>query len=104
MKREESPIGRIFVCVNEKSPEKAQCLKGEGEKCVLWLREEVKKRGLTQDVWVTRTKCQSYCPIDGTVVTFEPTHKQYSSVVFKDVPQLLEEFLSEIDLKPGSKS
>jgi len=100
MKREESPIGRIFVCVNEKAPEKAQCLKGEGEKCVLWLRDEVNKRGLTQEVWVTRTKCQSYCPIDGTVITFEPTHKQYSSVLLKDVPLLLEEFLSEIDLKP----
>jgi len=104
MKQEESPIGRIFVCVNEKAPEKAQCLKGEGEKCVLWLREEIKKRGLMREVWVTRTKCQSYCATDGTVITFEPTHKQYSSVLFKDVPGLLAEFLSEIDLKAESPS
>jgi len=96
VKLEHSPRGRIFVCVNEKAPEKAQCLKGEGEKCVLWLREEIKKRGLTQEIWVTRTKCQSYCPTDGTVISFEPTHKQYSSVLFEDVPQLLEEFLSQI--------
>jgi hypothetical protein len=104
MKREDSPIGRIFVCVNEKAPEKAQCLAGEGEKVVSWLRDEVNKRGLMQDVWVTRTKCQSYCATDGTVITFEPTHKQFSSVLLKDVPSLLEEFLSEIDLKPKSQS
>ncbi len=96
MKKEDLPLARIFVCVNEKAPEKAQCLKGEGEKCVLWLRDEIKKRGLTDKIWVTRTKCQTYCSTDGTVITFEPIHEQYSSVVFEDVPKLFEHFLEQV--------
>lgn len=83
---------------------KRNVLGEKGEKCVLWLKEEIKRRGLIQDVWVTRTKCQSYCTTDGTVITFEPTHKQYSSVLFKDIPGLLEEFLSDIDLQTKSPS
>jgi (2Fe-2S) ferredoxin len=93
MNVEQTPKGRIYVCVNEKAPGKAQCLSGEGEKCVQWLREEVKRRGLSDDIWVTRTKCQSYCTPNGTVISFEPSHKQYSDVRFEDVPALLEEYL-----------
>ena len=40
MKKHELPLGRIFVCINEKAPEKSQCLKVEGEKCLKWLKDE----------------------------------------------------------------
>jgi hypothetical protein len=30
MNVEQTPKGRIYVCVNEKAPGKAQCLSGEG--------------------------------------------------------------------------
>ena len=90
------PAHRIFVCVNEKAPEKAQCLKGEGEKCVLWLREEVKKRGLSDKIWVTKTRCQDYCEPAGTALCFEPVHTQFSGVKVEDLAPLLEEFLKTV--------
>lgn len=96
MKKEQLPEARIFVCVNEKPAPKESCMKGEGEKCVTWLREELGKRGLSTRVWVTRTKCQSYCSQNGTAITFEPTHEQYSEVRFEDVPPLLDAFLAKL--------
>jgi (2Fe-2S) ferredoxin len=95
MKLESEPKGRIFVCANDKAPGKSQCLIGEGEKCVKWLRQEMASRGLTDKIWVTRSKCQSYCPPNGTVISFEPSRKQYSDVRLEDVPALLEEYLKE---------
>ena len=93
MRKEELPSFRIFVCAIEKAPGKAQCLKDEGEKCVTWLREEIRRLGLQEKVWVTRTKCQSYCAPEGTSILFEPSHKQYSGVKFEDLPALLKENL-----------
>jgi len=90
------PQARIFVCINEKVPEKKQCLKGEGEKCLTWLKEEIKKRSLQDKIWVTKTRCQSYCDKEGTSVLFEPVHEQYSALLLEDVQRLFEEFLKKI--------
>jgi hypothetical protein len=98
MIKEDNPQARIFVCVNEKAPEKAQCMKGEGEKCRAWLKEELVKRDLQSKIWVTRTKCQDYCEKNGTAVTFEPTHEQFSNVRVEDLPALLDEFVKKLKL------
>jgi (2Fe-2S) ferredoxin len=98
MRKETIPQARIFVCVNEKPAPKVSCLKGEGEKCVVWLKEEVKKRHLQDKIWVSRTKCQGYCHPQGTVVTFEPIHEQYSDVTFPEMQNLFEEFLKKINV------
>ncbi len=90
------PEARIFVCVNEKAPEKTACLRGEGEKCVLWLKEEIKRRNLDKKIWVTRTRCQGYCLPEGTVVSFEPTHRQFSSVKFEELAALFESELPRL--------
>ncbi|MCC6276815.1 MAG: (2Fe-2S) ferredoxin domain-containing protein [Oligoflexia bacterium] len=96
MKKEQLPKARIFVCVNEKPAPKESCLAGEGEKCVTWLRDELRARGKSTEIWVSRTKCQSYCSTKGTVVTFEPTHEQYSEVVVEDLKPLLDSFLEKL--------
>ena len=93
MKLQPHPQARIFVCINEKAPDKNQCLKGEGEKIVLWLKEEVKRRNIQNLLWITRTKCQGYCDPQGTAVIFEPGYELYSSVKFEDVPALFENFI-----------
>jgi hypothetical protein len=93
MKEETVPQGRIFVCINEKAPPKVACLKGEGDKCVEWFKDELRKRRLSDRIWVTKTRCQGYCEPDGTAVLFMPTGKQFSSVKFEDIPGMLEEYL-----------
>jgi len=98
MKKQNLPLARIFVCINEKPSEKAQCQKAEGEKCAVWLKEEVEKRNLKGKVRVTRTKCLGYCEPEGTSIVFEPFHDQFSSVRFEDVPALFEEFLRKARL------
>src|SRR5438067_1009758 len=102
MKPQKIPEGRIFVCVSEKAPEKAACLRGEGEKCVEWLKEELEKRGLGKKIWVTKTKCQKYCDSAGTSIIFEPSNKQYSAVKFVELPELFERFV--IDFMAASNS
>jgi hypothetical protein len=97
MKEETTPQARIFVCINEKAPGKTACLKGEGDKCVTWLKEELRNRQLSSRIWVTKTRCQGYCVPDGTSLLFMPTNKQYSSVKFEDVPRLLEGFLAQLE-------
>ncbi|MDZ4675888.1 MAG: hypothetical protein SGI74_00120 [Oligoflexia bacterium] len=96
MIKESSPQYRIFVCINEKPSPKAYCLTGEGEKAVLWMKDEVKKRGLDKKLWITRTKCLGYCKPEGTVILFEPSHEQYSAVKFADIQKLFEDFVSKI--------
>jgi len=91
-------IGRIFICTNEKAPEKAQCLKGEGEKCAQWLKEEIEKRGLKSKMRATKTKCLGYCDVNGASLIFEPTHEQYSDVKLEDVPKLFEAFLEKLKI------
>ena len=98
MKRQEGPIGRIFVCVNEKSPEKPQCLKGEGERIAVWLKDEVQRRGLKSKIWITRTKCQGYCEPQGTVLTIQPTNEQYSEVILEDAKAILEKLIQKLAL------
>jgi predicted metal-binding protein len=104
MKTNTIPMARIFVCINEKAPEKAQCLKGEGERILVWLKDEVARLGLKSKIWVTRTKCQGYCDPKGTVVTIQtpnatsPTHTidQFSDVVFDEAPGLLAKLVDQI--------
>lgn len=95
MKTQNLPEAHIFVCINEKAPEKSQCLKGEGERCVEWLKDQVEKRNLKGRLRVTKTKCLGYCDKEGTSIVFEPVHRQYSGVVLADVQKLFEEFLVE---------
>ena len=98
MKKQILPLGRIFVCTNEKAPEKSQCRKQDGDQCLSWLKEQVEKRGLKGKVRVTGTRCLGYCEKEGTAIVFEPFHEQYSSLVFADLPPLFEEFLRKLYL------
>jgi (2Fe-2S) ferredoxin len=96
MIKQTHPEYRIFVCINEKPAPKVSCLKGEGEKVVLWMKEETKKRGLDKKLWITRTRCQGYCQPEGTALLFEPAHEQYSAVTFEDAQKLYEDFVKKI--------
>ena len=98
MEKRVTPIARILVCANEKGPGKSQCLMGEGEKMVLWLKEQVKKRNLREKLWVSRTKCLGFCEAKGTVVIFQPTNEQFSAVRFEEIPEKFESFLKELNL------
>lgn len=98
MKKQTLPLGRIFVCVNVKAPEKAQCAKKDGDECLAWLKEEIEKRNLKGKIRATGTRCLGYCEPEGTSIVFEPFHDQYSQVCVGDVPALFETFLKKLNL------
>lgn len=93
MNEENLPKSRIFVCVAEKEPGKAACLKGEGEKCAVWMKSEVDKRNLKPNLRITRTKCLGYCDPSGTSVITFPENRQVSGITFTEVQGLFEEFV-----------
>lgn len=95
VKKQYSPQGRIFVCTYEKE---GRCRIGEGEKCVSWLKDEIKDRGLKRKVAVTKTKCQGYCDKKGTSVTFASNRvfQQYSAMRLNDLISQTEEFLDNL--------
>jgi (2Fe-2S) ferredoxin len=99
MKPHENPLIRIMVCVNEKPPHKAQCLLNEGEKIVVWLKDEVKRRDLKNLIWVNRTKCLGYCDPKGTAVVIYPSGEQFSDVKFEDAPLILEKIIKKMSDK-----
>jgi (2Fe-2S) ferredoxin len=59
----------VLVCVNERG---GRCCKGTGSNDIfLELKKWVMENGLTQDVWVTATKCLGFCnDIGATIVVY----------------------------------
>ena len=98
MKKQDKPKARIFVCINEKQPEKAQCMKGEGEVCLKWLKDQIEARGLKSKIKATGTKCLGYCDTTGTSVVLNPKGGEFCGVTRADLPQLFEEFLETLDV------
>ena len=84
------PRAHLFVCENrrEGSPLGPGC-GGRGEAVFAELKREVGQRGLTYDVWVTRTRCLGVCPAVGTAVAIYPRGGHLTEVVASDAAALL---------------
>lgn len=61
----------------------------QGEAVFDELKREVGVRGLTLDVWVTRTRCLGVCPAVGTAVAIYPRGGLLSEVLARDTADLL---------------
>ncbi|NBW98178.1 (2Fe-2S) ferredoxin domain-containing protein [bacterium] len=58
----------VFVCTNERPPEKVCCKKVGGHDFYLLLKERVKSAGLQHSHWICRTGCLGFCNSAGTTV------------------------------------
>ncbi|MCL5269458.1 MAG: (2Fe-2S) ferredoxin domain-containing protein, partial [bacterium] len=56
------------------------------------LREEIERRGLSEEVRVVETGCRGFCSM-GPVLTIEPPGTFYTNLTAADVPQIVEETL-----------
>jgi (2Fe-2S) ferredoxin len=58
----------VFVCVNDRTPERVSCAKVGGLEFYQQLKEKVKISGLQNSHWITRTGCLGFCNSIGTTV------------------------------------
>ncbi len=66
----------VFVCTNERPPEKACCHKVGGIDFYLKLKEKVKAEGLQNSHWISRSGCLGFCNSTGTTVAIFPRGKE----------------------------
>jgi (2Fe-2S) ferredoxin len=70
------PKHQILVCTNERPPgaDRPSCGRGGGLEVYHRLKDEVKARGLKNEVVVTRTGCLRHCSLGPTVVVWPGNH------------------------------
>ncbi|HEC34405.1 MAG TPA: NADH-quinone oxidoreductase subunit NuoF [Chloroflexi bacterium] len=68
------------------------CLHGRSPELILAFQEEIKRRGLADEVQVVDTGCRGFCAM-GPVVLIQPEGLFYIKVQPADVPELVEETL-----------
>jgi (2Fe-2S) ferredoxin len=85
------PAIQILVCVNDRGPdaEKPCCAQRGGLAVYHWLKDEVKRRGLRDEVLVTRTGCLKHCS-RGVTVAVWPDNVWYGHVRVEDAAELLD--------------
>lgn len=68
------PRARLLVCCNPASRPDALdgCGASSGPRVAEALRDEIAKRGLGREVWITRTMCLGICPEHGCTVEVSP--------------------------------
>ena len=80
----------ILVCVNEREEGKDCCSRVGGQDVFVELKSWVRDEGLTQQVWVTRTRCLGFCNAVGTTVVVYPERMWFLEVEKKDLERLKE--------------
>lgn len=58
----------VFVCTNERPPEKTCCKKAGGMEFYQGLKQKVKESGLHHSHWICRSGCLGFCNSVGTTV------------------------------------
>lgn len=87
----------VFVCVNERTTDKPSCGKVKGLEFYLQLKEKVKKLGLQNSHWITRTGCLGFCNTEGTAVAVFKSGKEpvwYNEVKMEQLESVWEEINS----------
>lgn len=62
----------VFVCVNDRGPDKDCCMNVKGYETFKHLKEFVMQNGLTNSVWVTKTGCLGFCNDVGCTIAVYP--------------------------------
>lgn len=85
------PLRQIFVCTNARAdgdPMQSGC-GDSGPGVFVALKSAVLRRGLTRDVWVTRSGCLGHCPQRGCTVVIHPENLHLIEVEAADVAEVL---------------
>ena len=78
----------VLVCVNERE-EGESCCAGTAGKDVFWaLKKWVGEKGLTNTVWVTRTRCLGFCNDVGATVVLYPERIWFLETKSDDVEKV----------------
>jgi (2Fe-2S) ferredoxin len=81
----------FFVCANRRphdSPVGPGCA-SRGEEVFDTLKDEVAKRHLFADLWVTKTHCLGICPREGATIAIYPVGRIVTEVTRDDALALL---------------
>jgi (2Fe-2S) ferredoxin len=85
----------VLVCVNERTePGKDHCAKVGGQEIYEKIKSFVKERGLTNRIWVTRTRCLGFCNPVGTTIVVYPDGKWFLNVTKGHVDEFIEQELA----------
>lgn len=85
------PEIQILVCCNERPPDgpKPSCGARGGAEIHRRLKDEVRARGIRDEVLATRTGCLKHCS-EGVVVCVWPANEWARLVTVDDVPELVD--------------
>ncbi len=79
----------VLVCTSEKP---GHCAEKGGPELLAAFREEVAKRGLQNEIYVTKTGCTSQHHCGPTVIIY-PDGVWYKLVTKEDIPEIIESHL-----------
>ena len=86
------PLKHIFICVNERTPDRSCCNKVGGYDVFKELKDFVLSNGLASTVFITKSGCLGYCNDVGTTITIYPDNIWYTQVK-KDETQIIKDFI-----------
>jgi len=85
----------VFVCVNERGPEKSCCTKVKGQEIFRQLKEFVINNGLSNTIYVTRTGCLGFCNDVGTTIVVYPDKVWFMQTTPEDIEEIKEFIVKE---------
>lgn len=91
------PSVHVFVCVNERDKNSSlpscsnasDATSGGGLDVFNKFRELVAQRNLSSKIWITQTKCLTFCNKDGVTVVVYPFGEWFTEVKTADVGLIL---------------
>jgi (2Fe-2S) ferredoxin len=88
----------VLVCTNDRVDGRSSCQKIGGQDLYLKLKEAVKQKRLSQDIWVTRTGCLGFCNTLGPTVTIYSKDKEvkwYNEITADDFETIFQEVFND---------
>lgn len=64
------PKKHLFICTRNRDGASSSCEDKKASELVLALKQEVRARGLTQDIFITSSGCLGYCQMGITAVLY----------------------------------
>ncbi|MEK6950057.1 MAG: (2Fe-2S) ferredoxin domain-containing protein [Nanoarchaeota archaeon] len=80
----------VFVCANDRGPEKSCCMNVKGYETFKALKEFVMQNGLAKDIWVTKTGCLGFCNDTGCTIVVYPDKVWFLQTTKEDLKKVKE--------------
>ncbi len=87
----------LFICVNQRDAPRSCCAATGSEELFIELKKWVAEQGLTQKVWVTRTRCLGFCNDVGATMVLYPERKWFLQVRKEDLGEVKKAVLGGIN-------